>query len=91
MASSAAQMEAKARQEMTQQQLQEMKGGGGKEGTGNIGETTGISASSDTGQPDSMAPNQTAPVSPTPSPAGGTGKFVSSASGDAGALFDLLA
>ncbi len=90
-ASSAAQMEAKARQEMTQQQLQEMKDGGGKEGTGNIGETTGISASSNTGQPDSMAPNQTAPVSPTPSPAGGTGKFVSSASGDAGALFDLLA
>ena len=104
-ASAAAQMEAKARRELTQQQLQEMKGGGGEEGSGNTAAATAISASSDTGQANSIAPDETEPASPTPSPAGGTGKFVSGASGDAGgtgkfvsgasgdagALFDLLA
>jgi hypothetical protein len=104
-ASAAAQMEAKARRELTQQQLQEMKGGGGEEGSGNVRaandagaahKTSAVEQASaseemsvaDTG--DSTA-SEIAANGPDLSATGATGKFVNQTSGDAGALFDLIA
>ena len=81
-AAAAGRMEAKARQEMTQQQLEEMKSGGQREGAGSIEE---INKTAATGQPPATDSTSNNAQSET-APAGGTG-----ASGDAGALFDLMA
>ncbi len=105
MASAAAQMEAKVRRELTQQQLQEMKGGGGEEGSSNIRaandagaahKTSAVeqaSASEETSiaDTDDSTASETAADGPGLSATGATGKFVSQTSDDAVALFDLIA
>lgn len=90
-ASAAAQMEAKARRELTQQQLQEMKGGGGEEGSGNVRAANDAGAAHKTSAVEQASASETAADGPDLSATGDTGKFVNQTSGDAGALFDLLA
>jgi len=83
-ASAAAQMEAKVRRELTQQQCKEMRDGRGEEGAGSVGKTseaaaTGqIAVSEETAVSDS-AREGNAPGSSDFSPTGGTGRFVSGA------------
>ena len=93
-AAAAAQMEAKARQEMTQQQLEEMRSGGKKEGVGDAQGTNAAGAAeqiSAAGGTRETSQEETAPTSPDRTPAGDTGRFVSGSASDAGALFDLIA
>ena len=91
MASAAAQMEAKARRELTQQQLQEIKGGGGEEGSGNVRAANDAGAAHKTSAVEQASASETAADGPDLSATGDTGKFVNQTSGDAGALFDLIA
>jgi hypothetical protein len=77
-ATEASRMESKAQREISQQRLEEMQGGR---------EMEGIERRSDTG----ASGSETAPAGPDLPQTGGSGKFVSDTSGDAGALFDLLA
>ena len=93
-ASAAAQMEAKARREISQQQTEAMRGDGARDGRiGKTGETaaTGHTFAGEETAISDGAHEEHTPGGPDISPTGGTGKFVSRASGETSVLFDLMA
>ena len=87
-------MEAKARRDISQQQTEAMRGDGARDGRiGKTGETaaTGHTVAGEETAISDGAHEEHTPGGPDISPTGGTGKFVSRASGETSVLFDLIA